>query len=287
MTALGKIFCILVLILSLVQGAFAVLLYIPHTHWPTQYAELEKRYKVAQASADQSAAEAQKAKADSDRAVAEQVAANKKLEEELVSQRGENTNLRNNAQQAELARAQANAAKEAAKVEVERIQADVEHLKGTLKKQMEANTELVTQNNTLRQEKVAADIKANTLSDRNKQMEEKLQDLARDLARLKSPAAATGVGAKAGKNPPADSIEGLVRQVDGGLVKITIGSDAGLLKGHTLEVYRLSSVPEQSKYLGTIRIIDVSNTEAVGQPTGRMAAPMEVGDRVASRILGG
>ena len=287
MTALGKIFCILVLILSLVQGAFAVLLYTARTHWATQYAELEKRYKVAQASADQSAAEAQKAKADSERALAEQVAANKKLEEELVSQKGQNTILTNKSQEADLARERAEATKTQATIEVQRMTADVEHLKETLKKQMAANTELVNQNNTLRQEKVAADIKANALSDRNKQMEEKLQDLARDLARLKSPVAATGVGAKAGKNPPADSIEGLIRQVDGGLVKITIGSDAGLVKGHTLEVFRLSSVPEQSKYIGTIRIIDVSNTEAVGQPMGRLAAPIEVGDHVASRILGG
>ena len=105
---------------------------------------------------------------------------------------------------------------------------------------------------------------------------------------MKSPAAAaTGTAARTAR-PPPDSVEGLVRQVDpGGLVEITLGSDAGLLKGHTLEVFRLSSVPEQSKYLGTIRIIDVSATEAVGQPMGRLAGPIQVGDHVASRILTG
>src|SRR5207249_3185562 len=130
---------------------------------------------------------------------------------------------------------------------------------------------------------------ANALRERDKQLVTKLEDLARENARMKSPAAAaTGSAARTAKNPPPDSVEGLVRQVDpGGLVKITLGSDAGLLKGHTLEVFRLSSVPDQSKYLGTIRIIDVSATEAVGQPMGRTAAPIQVGDHVASRILAG
>jgi hypothetical protein len=90
----------------------------------------------------------------------------------------------------------------------------------------------------------------------------------------------------AGRNPPLENIEGLVKTFQGNLVKITIGSDAGLVKGNTLEVFRLSSIPDQSKYLGTIRIIDVSATEAVGEPVNRMAAPVQIGDRVASHILG-
>ena len=42
-----------------------------------------------------------------------------------------------------------------------------------------------------------------------------------------------------------------------------------------------------SKYLGTVRIIDVRTNEAVAQPVGKMLAPIKVGDEVASRILGG
>jgi hypothetical protein len=289
MTVLGKIFCIFVLILSLVQGAFAILLYTARTHWSTQYAELEKRYKVVQASNEQYAVEAKKIKDDASKEVADLRAANKKLEEENVARRGEIANLRSNAQDVNLAKMEAKATSEQAQAEVTRMQNDNNHLKETLKKQLEENTKLVARSNELLQEKTAADIKANALADRNKQMEEKLQDLARDLARIKSPVASATGTAKTAKNPPQDSIEGLIRQTDSanGLVKITIGSDAGLLKGHTLEVFRLSNVPEQSKYLGTIRIIDVSNTEAVGVPMGRMAAPLEVGDHVASRILGG
>jgi hypothetical protein len=290
MTVLGKLFCILVLILSLVQGAFAVMLYAARTHWSTQYAELAKRYDVERASAKQFQAESEKAKQEKAAAVAEANAANKKLEEELVTQRAENAKLRNEAQQVQLAKNRAEATTNAAQVEVQRVQADVDHLKTTLKKQMDANTELVNKNISLQQQTTAAEIKANALKDRNDQLVKVVEDQARDLARMKSPVASTtGAASRTAKNPPPDNVEGLIRQADAGsgLVKITIGSDAGLQKGQTLEVFRLSSVPEQSRYLGTIRIIEVSNTEAVGQPMGRMAAPLEVGDHVASRIVGG
>ena len=81
----------------------------------------------------------------------------------------------------------------------------------------------------------------------------------------------------------------MVSEVDpSGLVRITIGSDAGLVTGNTLEVYRLNTlVPDQSKYLGRIRLIQVRNTEAVGQLMGKPTAPPQAGDTVSSRIVGG
>jgi hypothetical protein len=67
---------------------------------------------------------------------------------------------------------------------------------------------------------------------------------------------------------------------------ITIGTDAGVNKGNTMEVFRIASVASQSKYLGTIRIVEAGHNYAVGQPVGRMLAPPQTGDKVASRILG-
>lgn len=87
-------------------------------------------------------------------------------------------------------------------------------------------------------------------------------------------------------NPPTENVEGVVKSVDAssGLMTITIGSNAGLQKGHTLELFRLDKQPKNSKYLGRIRILEVKPTEAVAQPVGRLSAPPQVGDRVSSRI---
>jgi hypothetical protein len=89
-------------------------------------------------------------------------------------------------------------------------------------------------------------------------------------------------------NPPAENVEGVIQRVEEptGLLTISIGSDAGLAKGHTLELFRLVHEPGQSKYLGTVRILDVKAKEAVAQAVGRLADKPQVGDRVASRIEG-
>ncbi len=87
------------------------------------------------------------------------------------------------------------------------------------------------------------------------------------------------------KDQPPENVEGLIKATDpGGLVTITIGSDAGLAKGNTLEVFRLAGVTSQSKYLGTIRILTVTPSEAVGELVNRPSAPLQKGDIVASRI---
>jgi hypothetical protein len=91
---------------------------------------------------------------------------------------------------------------------------------------------------------------------------------------------------RAGSNPPAEYVEGVVTKVDaqGGLVTLSIGSDAGLAKGNTLELFRLLKTAR--KYLGTVRVLSVTPHEAVAQPASRLLAPAQVGDPVASRLLG-
>ena len=95
-----------------------------------------------------------------------------------------------------------------------------------------------------------------------------------------------GRGAPEGKNPPPGELQGSVKAVDdtSGLVTITIGSDAGLAKGHTLEAYRLGTVKTGPKYLGTVRILEVRPSEAVAKPVGRLHEAIQTGDSIASKI---
>src|SRR5262249_11624992 len=96
---------------------------------------------------------------------------------------------------------------------------------------------------------------------------------------------ALAAGGGAAKNPPPENVEGEVKEVDAksGLVTISIGSDAGLQKGHTLEVFRLKPAP---KYLGTLRIVDVRPKDAVGKPDSRSQGAIQTGDKVASKLQG-
>jgi hypothetical protein len=96
------------------------------------------------------------------------------------------------------------------------------------------------------------------------------------------PAATGRVGAGPDENPPPGRIEGNVKALsDTGLLRLTVGSDAGLAKGHTLELFRLNPT---RKYLGRLRVEDVSPTESIARPAGAMREKPQVGDVVASPI---
>ena len=142
-----------------------------------------------------------------------------------------------------------------------------------LKAETDKNIQIVKDMNGMRDRAVAAEIQASSYKDMNGRLEKQLQEIARDMARIRANAGNTGV--VRGVNPPPDNVEGLVRRTDpSGLVTITIGSDAGLLRGHTMEVFRLGQNP---KYIGRIKIVDVTPTQAVGQAAGRMLAPDAAG----------
>src|SRR5262249_2541090 len=110
----------------------------------------------------------------------------------------------------------------------------------------------------LTKERVAAEIEAKSLRNRNEQLLRQVEDLTKKLAALRQASARIPPR----KNAPPKDLEGIILKVTDDLVDISIGSDSGLEKGHTLEVYRLKPVPQ---YIGQIRIVEVRANEAVGK----------------------
>lgn len=96
----------------------------------------------------------------------------------------------------------------------------------------------------------------------------------------------------AGSQTPPPAVDGLVLSVrearDGTVqfVEISIGSDDGLLQGHTLSVYRSGLLEgEKAKYLGQIEIVYLTPDRAVG--TIVLAAKNGIiakGDNVSSKL---
>jgi len=80
--------------------------------------------------------------------------------------------------------------------------------------------------------------------------------------------------------PTVDGLVSQVRQAAGSqLVEITIGSDDGLKKGNTVEVFR------GARYLGRAEIIKTSPDRAVGRIDRRFQqGQIQEGDRVATRL---
>jgi hypothetical protein len=314
MTTVGKILVFLNLVFSFVVGFFAVMDYTARTHWATKFGELSKKYQVEQATT-------QTYRSEADRLTRERDALNR----QLMTLGKKELGLKDMKTPEEVDKETERAARAAVKVledrsrQIDQLNArlvavtkerdslkstlegykastttsltasqrrddDVVALRRTLKLETEKNNDLVREMNDLRDRTVAAEISAKSYKDRNTGLEEQLQDLARDLTRLRGSrgAPATGV-ARRTSNPPPDDVEGLVRRAEGRLVTITIGSDAGLAKGQTLEVFRFGNTP---RYIGRIKIVDVTPTQAVGEVVGKLTAAIREGDTVASNIMG-
>jgi hypothetical protein len=131
----------------------------------------------------------------------------------------------------------------------------------------------------LRAQLIEAQTNLAAMKNRNQQLEAQLQRIIREQGQERP---GKQIGQPKDVNPPPEQVEGTVQQVDpAGLFKISIGSDAGLARGHTLEVFSLKPEP---KYRGTIRIIEVGPRSAVAQSVGKLASPIQVGDQVTSKL---
>lgn len=305
MTVVGKILVFFNLVFSLVVGVFAVMDYTARTHWVEGYKTLESRYAVLQ-----SANAAYKTEADTLAKQKEDLyerlnksgvkmldSANKEDQlrvadnaialindqaRQLDRLRTEVADARKQRQDAMAQVAKYREMELAMKTNVQTNTNDAGVLRKTLKEETDKNMALTVSTNEYRDNMVQAQLQARTLKDRNTQLEGQLREMAQQVALAAKGGGGAG-GARGGVNPPPDNLEGSVRQVDGRLVTLSLGSDAGLMRGQVLQVFRLGN---QAKYVGEVRVVDVRANSAVGEATGR-TSPIQVNDRVASRIIGG
>jgi hypothetical protein len=289
MTAVGKILVFLNLVFSLVVGGFVIAIYVARTHWVEEYKKLESQNTVLAANAKTYQSEAEKAKQDADARVAKKDSELKGVQQDRDVALNTVAQLQKDIGDLKTKSRAENALSTTYGSEVVKRQEDVAQLRDTLRRERENNNVLVKKNAELTDQATIAQIERRAVQEQNGRMEKQLQQMVKDMTRLRANGGATTTARSGGKNPPQEDVEGLVKNTDAsGLMTITIGSDAGLTKGHTLELFRLNpSTPSQSRYLGTVRILEAEAHQAVVQPVGRLSAPPQAGDRVASRILGG
>lgn len=287
MTAVGKIMAFLVLVFSTV--VLVMSLYV-HSLWSEQRVEfdkLQKNYDVLNASRGALESELKEIKNVASKNRNDGKAKDQRVDL-LTKDLAEKDSLIKNFQgemKKEIDRF--NQSIEAAKAEADSRQKQFELLSDTLKKEQSANIELAKQRDDMRQREVAAQIEAKNLRDRFVQMEKQLREVNKQLEVAKvstSPSSARGATKE---NPPPEHVEGVVKETDpNGMIKLSIGADQGLQRGHTLQLFRLNlKAPGESKYLGSIRVLEVSNHESVGEPVRALADRARAGDRVASKIL--
>jgi hypothetical protein len=296
MTIIGKILTFLVFFLSIVFLGFAYninqLNKDPKTGKSWYQLATDLRREVGDAKSDLNAkdeeAKAKVRKAEGEREVALTARGNAEKETEKAQKDREEAITA--AQKAKTDFENSQVALKAAQDEVEkRRQENVALYQNIKQKELAINdlqAKAINSDNT----KVQAQVAAATYLARLQTMERQLQDTTRELEKFMEEgnvrvAKAGGSDVQiAAQNPPPDDVKGTVTSVTpDGLVAISIGSDAGLLKGHTLEVFRSKPKPF---YLGQIKIVEVGPHEAVGKVVyPQYKKLIQANDEVASHIV--
>ncbi|MFO0935985.1 MAG: hypothetical protein U0798_05645 [Gemmataceae bacterium] len=257
MTALGKTLTVFIFLLSLVWCWLTVNAFTTRTNWKTQVDAAKDQTK-------QAVARAQEMEAAYTALVAKTDAQIKSLQDEVQNSLVKNTEL-----QASLATLKTQFEKKIA-VEREgesRMAIISKNQEATLRQldlaksfadSLEAKLTVATQSeqkakNESLQQKLEADAfktSNETLSLQLAQSQERIRDIMRG---------GSGLGAQK-VVPVSSNIRASVTRVDGDLITISLGADAGIAKGAVLDIARFNP----TKFLGKIRVSNVDPKNAVG-----------------------
>jgi hypothetical protein len=284
MTVLGKILAILNLVLSLAVGAFIVMTYVARTNWHAAYDNMTRQVEVTKADAlayKKDMDQARNDRAQLQEQLDKQKAAADKDQQSLTAQIND---LGEKLKRAGEENAKHLAAQRAYDADLKRRASEVDYLKKLIADRDAQLSKKDLQVNQMRALMVEAQINYKAEHERNERLLEENERVSKENRQIRQ-VSTSPRGEASKKNPPPEDIEGKVKAYDArsGLLTLNVGSDAGLARGNTLEIFR--TLPEPA-YLGTIRITEVRPNEAVAQPVDRLRHPPQAGDRVSSNILG-
>jgi len=287
MNLVGKIFVVLILVMSTIFMAFAMAVYATHRNWrdevlneqaaPGKPLGLVHQLKNEQARNKELTDQAEKLKAQFDAETAEKVQAIAKLESALVVAQGEIATLRQAQSELEKSQREAVAAMKTTQTNATDYRKEVETQRTTVREAQQdrdANFKEVVR---------LTDLLNQAVNDKDL-LSKRTEELAKDLAKADAVLRKFGLDKNKDYSGVPPKVDGLILAVQGGgLVEISLGADDGLIKGHQLEVYR--SAGGQSTYVGRIEVVKTAPDKSVCRIDPKFQnSNMMKGDRVASKI---
>lgn len=282
MTFVGKILVVLHLVLAVIFMAFAGAVFSSQTNWRTAQETTAKQLKSTKDELNAKSVELQTAQDEA-----------KKTQDDLQQQIAQLTGERNTlaSQNATLTtensrvKSAYDAEREVAKLNSEEAAERLKESQIQRARNLELQTsrdELIAKNRTLEDSVFAGKLQLEQLNARHTSL---LNDVATMRSFLAGKDLPTDVKDMKVSTSPPPAVDGVVteyRKADQGsaeFVEISLGSDDGLTKGHTLTVFR------NDKYLGRIRLNYVTPDRAVGTVIEKAKnATIERGDNVSTKL---
>ncbi|HEY3393247.1 MAG TPA: hypothetical protein VGK58_11095 [Lacipirellulaceae bacterium] len=282
MNWLGKVFVVLILIMSLVFMGLAMAVYATHKNWK-EVIEGAPGSPGLRTRLDQAQQENQQLVAERNRKVEELEGEKDAALRQVAQLESERTGLvtRNQSIQAENDKltqdiAQATAAVSATQANNDKLAAEVTNLRQQIRTAQQARDAAF-------RETLASTEQLHQLIGKYEIAQERLQQLTQQVAGMRTVMQASDINPDtdpSGVVPTVDGVVSQVRRVPGDqLVEFTIGSDDGVKEGDTVIVYR------GNRYLGRLAILETSPDKSVGRVERRFQqGQIQEGDRVATRL---
>jgi hypothetical protein len=276
MNWLGKVFVLVIVIMSLVFMGLSMAVYATHKNWKTESEKLNTELTTVKAEKEAEITKRNQLVENYEREKTTWTQQNVKLEaeesaqaERLVQMQTELDGLKQHEREHIAAVASTQAINQTLAGEV-----------GELRQKI--RTEQQTRDRVFKTALDATEQLHQSAGDYEKALEENKQ-LTKQVAGMTSVMTEKGIDPKTDPSSVVPTVEGVVNQVrrtaGAQLVEVSIGADDGLKTGNTLEVSR------GDRYLGKLEIIETSPDKSVGRVDRKFQqGQIQEGDRVATRI---
>ncbi len=279
MNLLGKIFVVLIVVMSLVFMTLALAVYATHKNWKDIVEGpngLKSQLDTTRAELDQKVADYNRLESQLKGEVESAQQQVKKLEAERVALTDRNAGIQAELDQLKAERRDATAAVAATQQNNQRLADEVTKLRTDIRDNEQARDQAFATTLKATEDLHQTKGELDSTVERNRQLTSQVSGLTAVMD-------ANGIDSKTPPDSVVPTVDGLVSQVrqaaGAQLVEVTIGADDGLKQGNTVEVYR------GGRYLGRLEILKTSPDRAVGRVDRRFQqGQIQEGDRVATRL---
>lgn len=289
MNTIGKILVILNFLFAVIVGIFLVVTLAMGTRWQDAHKKLTVQVNVLAAQRDSHAKLNEKLANDLKEARGNEQKAIQDLKDKQSDYDAQESVYKVKTKELENRALDADLALQQSLKTQDRLTKEITHLNKSISDRetliITLQADLKSMNNTARNYESIA--RARQIQNEN--LLEQLREMTQKLARIEAGVGpdVTAVRNPNDPNPPAVTVDGRIEKVhdtDSSLVQVTLGTDHGVNKNHTLYVYRTRPEPT---YLGMIRIVDAYHQKSVGRlvHTGTGPRPqLRPDDMVTSKI---
>ena len=286
MNTVGKILVILNFLFAVIVGALLVMDVAVRNQWKLAFTELKREADVLKIGRDTDGKALASVAADLQRKTLENDALKQELKEKLEMSLAREDDYKLQVQNRDEKLKEKDLTVDGTAASLKRLTFENDELKKTIQERQAAIVKLELDNKLIRVDLGDLKGKYTTAISRNIGIMDELQALTKAKAMETAGINPNRVIIKTDANPPALLVNGKVEKVEGtDMMMISLGTDHGVNKNNTLDVYRLLPEP---KYLGMIRIVNADTHKSVARliPSGNgtFRPVLREGDLVTSRL---